>query len=100
MQMQAYSSNRRSSQQSMQRQHGRSHDDLTIARAWTLVRRSRSDTDKYLPSEQYTIMPPEISPTIERVRDLACREVQIGRAHVCTPVPNAHLVCRLLLEKK
>src|SRR3546814_9693833 len=26
--------------------------------------------------------------------------VQIGRAHVCTPVTNAHLVCRLLLEKK
>src|SRR3546814_4794624 len=25
---------------------------------------------------------------------------QIGRAHVCTPVPNAHPVCRLLLEKK
>src|SRR3546814_1164044 len=25
---------------------------------------------------------------------------QIGRAHVCTPVPNAHIVCRLLLEKK
>src|SRR3546814_3737909 len=25
---------------------------------------------------------------------------QIGRAHVCTPVINAHLVCRLLLEKK
>src|SRR3546814_3561865 len=25
---------------------------------------------------------------------------QIGRAHVCTPVTNAHLVCRLLLEKK
>src|SRR3546814_11315178 len=25
---------------------------------------------------------------------------KIGRAHVCTPVPNAHLVCRLLLEKK
>src|SRR3546814_7268 len=24
----------------------------------------------------------------------------IGRAHVSTPVPNAHLVCRLLLEKK
>src|SRR3546814_4635816 len=22
---------------------------------------------------------------------------EIGRAHVCTPVPNAHLVCRLLL---
>src|SRR3546814_9088485 len=26
--------------------------------------------------------------------------VQIGRAHVCTPVTNSHLVCRLLLEKK
>src|SRR3546814_6805343 len=25
---------------------------------------------------------------------------QIGRAHVRTPVSNAHLVCRLLLEKK
>src|SRR3546814_4326445 len=26
--------------------------------------------------------------------------VQLGRAHVCTPVTNAQLVCRLLLEKK
>src|SRR3546814_5953697 len=26
--------------------------------------------------------------------------VQIGRAHVCTPVTHAHLVCRLLLAKK
>src|SRR3546814_5192458 len=25
---------------------------------------------------------------------------QIGRAHVCTPVTNAPLVCRLLLAKK
>src|SRR3546814_5228278 len=24
----------------------------------------------------------------------------IGRAQVCTPVTNAHIVCRLLLEKK
>src|SRR3546814_5270547 len=28
------------------------------------------------------------------------REFEIGRAHVCTPVTNAHFVCRLLLEKK
>src|SRR3546814_5874830 len=28
------------------------------------------------------------------------QEMQIGRAHVCTPVTNAQLVCRLLLEKK
>src|SRR3546814_8473474 len=27
------------------------------------------------------------------------RTFEIGRAHVCTPVTNAHLVCRLLLEK-
>src|SRR3546814_5659969 len=25
---------------------------------------------------------------------------EIGRAHVCTPVTNAHIVCRLLREKK
>src|SRR3546814_9789860 len=30
--------------------------------------------------------------------DPAYRE-EIGRAHVCTHVTNAHLVCRLLLEK-
>src|SRR3546814_4281934 len=28
------------------------------------------------------------------------RYTEIGRAHVRTPVTNAHLVCRLLLEKK
>src|SRR3546814_9109051 len=27
-------------------------------------------------------------------------KAKIGRAHVCTPVPNAHLELRLLLEKK
>src|SRR3546814_6452126 len=25
---------------------------------------------------------------------------KIGRAHVCTPATNAHLVCRLLLDKQ
>src|SRR3546814_1069340 len=35
-----------------------------------------------------------------RVRHLQLSPAQIGRAHVCTPVTNAHLVCRLLLEKK
>src|SRR3546814_7344213 len=28
------------------------------------------------------------------------RSREIGRAHVLTPVTNAHLVCRLLLEQK
>src|SRR3546814_5871043 len=31
--------------------------------------------------------------------DLAQAEAEIGSAHVCTPVTNAHLVCSLLLEK-
>src|SRR3546814_3503224 len=31
---------------------------------------------------------------------IACSASEIGRAHVCTPVTNAQLVCRLLLEKK
>src|SRR3546814_1849471 len=34
-----------------------------------------------------------------RVDDGLGTNGEIGRAHVCTPVTNAHLVCRLLLEK-
>src|SRR3546814_8058869 len=34
------------------------------------------------------------------VTDQTSAHDQIGRAHVGTPVTNAHLVCRLLLEKK
>src|SRR3546814_6668101 len=37
--------------------------------------------------------------TTARSRILGSRR-KIGRAQVCTPVTNAHLVCRLLLEKK
>src|SRR3546814_3707096 len=36
---------------------------------------------------------------VHRIRK-ATRLDEIGRAHVRTPVTNAHLVCRLLLEKK
>src|SRR3546814_9687796 len=40
----------------------------------------------------------------ERMRrillDFTLAESEIGRAHVCTPVTNAQLVCRLLLEQK
>src|SRR3546814_19543911 len=32
--------------------------------------------------------------------ELQVAAAEIGRAHVLTPVTNAHLVCRLLLEKK
>src|SRR3546814_17833388 len=37
---------------------------------------------------------------IERHERRPDGSTEIGRAHVCTPVTNAHLVCRLLLEKK
>src|SRR3546814_2299980 len=37
---------------------------------------------------------------VERSAVVADVGDEIGRAHVCTPVTNAHLVCRLLLEKK
>src|SRR3546814_7669068 len=30
----------------------------------------------------------------------AMKAMKIGRAHVCNPVTNAHIVCRLLLEHK
>src|SRR3546814_3611065 len=36
-----------------------------------------------------------------RDRENGCPwDIEIGRAHVCTPVTNAHLVCRLLLDKQ
>src|SRR3546814_7726841 len=36
-----------------------------------------------------------------RSNDLSQRlATKIGRAHVCTPVTNAHLVCRLMLVQK
>src|SRR3546814_2384467 len=48
-----------------------------------------------------------VNPAVSSVRDsdrilglLDSKTRQIGRAHVGTPVTNAHLVCRLLLEKK
>src|SRR3546814_3263070 len=37
---------------------------------------------------------------VARRDDVPADEDQIGSAHVCTPVTNAHLVCRILLEKK
>src|SRR3546814_3788243 len=43
-----------------------------------------------------TIDPAALSPA-EQVNYAVYK---IGRAHVCTPVTNAHLVCRLLPDKK
>src|SRR3546814_1242171 len=39
----------------------------------------------------------EALPVVSKVR---YEQTQIGRAHVCTPVTNAQLVCRLLLVRK
>src|SRR3546814_3593068 len=42
----------------------------------------------------------EIAPDIGVEQRRPDIDEEIGRAHVRTPVTNAHLVCRLLLEKK
>src|SRR3546814_2130061 len=52
-----------------------------VARARAILREALAMADLFLPS-------------LDDLRH------QIGRAHVWTPVTNAHLVCRLLLEKK
>src|SRR3546814_3878855 len=41
----------------------------------------------------------EVTLQIHR-RNVMPKMAEIGRAHVCTPVTNAHLVCRPLLEQK
>src|SRR3546814_9958387 len=54
--------------------------------------------------DEVAVLPPEAQDALHDARvagaddDLGLGE--IGRAHVWTPVPNAHLVYRLLLEKK
>src|SRR3546814_8817663 len=37
---------------------------------------------------------------LEEGTDFLADAAKIGRAHVCTPVTKAQLVCRLMLEKK
>src|SRR3546814_7574950 len=50
------------------------------------------------PSNWISETPVKTTPCIVAV--VPCNTGKIGRAHVCTPVTNAHLVCSLLLEKK
>src|SRR3546814_8986472 len=40
------------------------------------------------------------SKQLDRPYAMVGANVKIGRAHVCTPVTNAHIVCRLLLDNK
>src|SRR3546814_3837456 len=71
--------------------HGRDASDHLLRDAWraaVLCGRQRRATPDH----------PELADTHHSG---ACRsELEIGRAHVRTPVTNAHIVCRLLLEKK
>src|SRR3546814_5742400 len=71
----------------------RDHEDAALIRVALLVRGAAGHAavdagvaaggaDQHVDVEQAAVDPDEI-----------------GRAHVCTPVTNAHLVCRLLLEK-
>src|SRR3546814_3234463 len=53
-------------------------------------------------SERLDIIPAQYRVIVTVRPKMACRScgAEIGRAHVCTPVTHAHIVCRLLLEKK
>src|SRR3546814_10728681 len=55
-------------------------------------------TGKFCISHNVAMMRFSLSDRRERTSLWA--RLQIGRAHVCTPVTNAPLVCRLLIEKK
>src|SRR3546814_10881753 len=53
--------------------------------------------------EVVKLLPPLIvtDAQIEQALDIIAESTpENGRAHVCTPVTNAHLLCRLLLDKK
>src|SRR3546814_6850148 len=53
---------------------------------------------RFKPSAFYSIF--GIDPAMFQSAPVCSLQDQIGRAHVWTPVTNAHLVCRLLLEKQ
>src|SRR3546814_9244276 len=48
----------------------------------------------------YGVMPLSEAALAAGVQRLIGALLAIGRAHVCTPVTNTHLVCRLLLPQK
>src|SRR3546814_8955823 len=56
--------------------------------------------DSMIKSAGNRISPTEIEDVAVQCSGISEAVAQIGRAHDCTPGPNAHNVCRLLLEKK
>src|SRR3546814_10766049 len=60
------------------------------------AKKKKTDNDKFIPhlkSQRSEKMAAKVKATEKAIE-------QIGRAHVWTPVTNAHLVCRLLIEQK
>src|SRR3546814_5652187 len=66
-------------------------DDATVA---NMVKVADLTRQGFINGDISTVMSPRT--VISRAQNAAI--IKIGRAHVCTPVTNAHLVCRLLLE--
>src|SRR3546814_3772940 len=94
---------------------GGEHYDLGADGAIAFQPLARIDRDGYrtwaaewvegrLSHEGITVGPDEKAAVWSALGSLAGapleQRTQIGRAHVCTPVTNAHLVCRLQLAKQ
>src|SRR3546814_5579348 len=71
---------------------GRPEDDRSLWSVRASEERYRKHI-KYLPIPLLQVDAREIGGVFSELK----LEGKIGRAHVCTPVTNAHLVCRLLL---
>src|SRR3546814_4622945 len=73
-------------------------DAILLADQETALRRWCADRNLNLMGDaEYAFYNSTLIPVPLRRNEVLIEE--IGRANVCTPVPNAHLVCRLLLAK-
>src|SRR3546814_4359599 len=81
-------------------------DEDRVANLVKVVRvvRYRDDRSAHVGAPAKLLRESRAQPLVDPRRRLVEEEhawlAEIGRAHVCTPVTNAHLVCRLLPEKK
>src|SRR3546814_9275458 len=79
-------------------------DDVSVAFLTLLERLTPEARAAFLLREVFDADYDEVARTIGK-SEAACRQLvhrakEIGRAHVCTPITNATIVCRLLLVKK
>src|SRR3546814_8608462 len=70
---------------------------LSYIPPWSIARYPVGYCGRRRPEACQQLMVPASSIVFAGSKD-SC--VEIGRAHVCTPVTNAHLVCRLLLAQE